>query len=227
MFGATNDSTALIWARTASFGVPLIPIIILRTIVEIFGSRGRVNSVLITAGWCLSGIFSMLFFGTDRFIVLPAQYGVGLYPFGYVPFFFLLIMISRNILNRGILPGGSRKDEAGIRSNAVKFTPDGGSVVIEAWIEADSDTVARGSPARVHVCVKDTGIGIREEYLLKIFEPFEQTAGTTTSRYYEGTELGLALSKSLIEMHGGRIWASSDGPGKGSAFHFTIPIRQG
>ncbi len=71
--------------------------------------------------------------------------------------------------------------------------------------------------------VKDTGIGIEEEHLESIFERFRQLDGSAV-RKYEGTGLGLSVSKSLVELMGGRIWANSE-IGRGSEFKFTIPIR--
>jgi signal transduction histidine kinase len=71
--------------------------------------------------------------------------------------------------------------------------------------------------------VWDTGIGIKEEDQEKLFKEFQQLDGGMDKRY-QGTGLGLALSKRLVEMHGGMIWMESE-PGKGSRFSFTIPIR--
>ena len=96
-------------------------------------------------------------------------------------------------------------------SNAVKFTPEGGSVTIRASLDDKEFTFT----------VQDTGIGIREEDMPKLFEEFVQI-DSSYSRQYEGTGLGLALTKRLVEMHGGRIWVESE-YGKGSKFSFTIP----
>jgi signal transduction histidine kinase len=70
--------------------------------------------------------------------------------------------------------------------------------------------------------VKDTGIGIREEDMKKLFKPFRQI-DTGLTRQYEGTGLGLSISKRLAEMMGGTIYAASE-YGKGSTFYFTIPV---
>jgi signal transduction histidine kinase len=99
-------------------------------------------------------------------------------------------------------------------SNAVKFTPDGGRVGIQAVKEQED----------IRVTVWDTGIGIKEEDKGKLFKEFQQLDSGANKRY-QGTGLGLALSKRLVEMHGGRIWVESE-PGKGSRFSFTLPIRQ-
>jgi signal transduction histidine kinase len=97
-------------------------------------------------------------------------------------------------------------------SNAVKFTPAGGSV--DVWATQDNGEVT--------VSVADTGRGIAAEDLRRIFEEFRQTdAGIEQG---EGTGLGLALSKRLVELHGGRIWAESE-LGTGSTFVFTLPAK--
>ncbi len=120
-------------------------------------------------------------------------------------------------------------------SNAVKFTPDGGTVCLKARLLAESE-VRKGTPERppmfsegmgpgpwLQVSVIDTGIGLESRDLERIFEPFEQ-ADNSASRRYQGTGLGLALSRQMVELHGGKIWAESDGPGQGTAIHFVIPI---
>jgi signal transduction histidine kinase len=83
------------------------------------------------------------------------------------------------------------------------------------------DVSAATSNGEVLVCVKDTGPGISEEDQARIFEEFQQARDTNGERP-EGTGLGLALSKSLVKLHGGRIWVESE-PGKGSSFTFTLP----
>jgi signal transduction histidine kinase len=98
-------------------------------------------------------------------------------------------------------------------SNAVKFTPEGGSIVL-ASARADGE---------VQVSVRDTGPGIGPEDHQRIFEEFQQTDAGADQR--EGTGLGLALSKRLIELHGGRIWVESE-LGHGSRFVFTLPIEK-
>jgi len=97
-------------------------------------------------------------------------------------------------------------------SNAVKFTPPGGRVELKsAWLDGE-----------VRVSVTDTGPGIAAEDQERIFEEFQQTEAGAGQR--EGTGLGLALSKRLVELHDGRIWVDSE-PGEGSAFAFTLPSR--
>ena len=70
----------------------------------------------------------------------------------------------------------------------------------------------------------DTGIGIKQEDIPKLFKEFTQLESAYIKKY-EGTGLGLALTKRLVELHGGRIWAESE-YGKGSKFTFLIPVRQ-
>jgi CheY-like chemotaxis protein len=98
-------------------------------------------------------------------------------------------------------------------TNAVKFTPDGGSV------EATATVV--GGEARV--TVRDTGIGIAEEEQERIFEAF-QRGGRSPQASAEGTGLGLTLSKRIVELHGGQLWMTSR-IGAGSTFGFSIPVR--
>jgi two-component system, NtrC family, sensor kinase len=97
-------------------------------------------------------------------------------------------------------------------SNAVKFTPADGTV----------DVRSAQANGEVRVSVADTGPGIAAEDQERIFEEFQQTEVGVRQR--EGTGLGLALSKRLVELHGGRIWVESE-PGKGSTFVFTLPSR--
>ena len=75
----------------------------------------------------------------------------------------------------------------------------------------------------VELSVSDTGIGIRREDQERIFNPFEQADGSS-SRSYQGTGLGLSLTKNLVELHGGKISVESEGEGRGSTFRFIIPV---
>ncbi|MBI5568797.1 MAG: hypothetical protein HY914_02530 [Desulfomonile tiedjei] len=99
-------------------------------------------------------------------------------------------------------------------SNATKFTPDGGKIELEARRDGDDLVIS----------LRDSGIGLLPEDQHRIFEAFEQVQ-SSYSRPYGGTGLGLALTRKLVESHGGRIWAESAGPGMGSTFHFTIPFK--
>jgi len=78
-------------------------------------------------------------------------------------------------------------------------------------------------PGAVRVSVADTGIGIRQEDLTRLFEPFQQL-DNPVARGAGGTGLGLAISKRFVELHGGRIWAESR-ENHGSTFHFTLPLN--
>jgi signal transduction histidine kinase len=103
--------------------------------------------------------------------------------------------------------------------NSIKFTEPGGSVTVRC--EKANSTERDESATRVQVSVADTGIGIPKEYKEKIFERFSQV-DASASRKYEGTGIGLALAKELVELHRGRIWADSE-PGKGTVMTFTLP----
>ncbi|HYN60414.1 MAG TPA: GAF domain-containing protein [Rubrivivax sp.] len=102
-------------------------------------------------------------------------------------------------------------------SNSVKFT-DKGEVVLSVRAEGDEQT---GEGSSLHFTVRDTGIGLSEAGLSRLFQKFSQ-ADSGTTRKYGGTGLGLAISTLLAELMGGTMWAESAGPGQGSSFHFTM-----
>jgi signal transduction histidine kinase len=102
---------------------------------------------------------------------------------------------------------------ANLLENAIKFTPSGGRVQIGAQILDDR---------YVQVDVSDTGCGIPEEHLLKVFDKFYRVQ--RGSGHAAGAGLGLAIAKGLIELHGGTIAVQSK-PGKGTHFHFTLPYN--
>lgn len=112
-------------------------------------------------------------------------------------------------------------------SNAVKFTPESGNITVEAAvINTDSLHAASTAPFYGSKClrlsVSDTGIGIKEEDMGRIFSEFEQV-DSSLSRRYEGTGLGLTLTKRLVELHGGEIYVESE-IGRGSKFTVIIPL---
>jgi len=132
--------------------------------------------------------------------------------------------------------------------NAVKFTSSGGEIRLDAraidgvvrqgqrWHD-NSDIQIFEHPLNgsevddgrikpcIQVSVSDTGIGIASEDHERIFNAFEQVE-SSKRRKYDGTGLGLCLTKKLVELHGGKIWVESDGLEKGSTFRFVIPVYQ-
>jgi PAS domain S-box-containing protein len=103
-------------------------------------------------------------------------------------------------------------------SNAVKFTPPGGTITVQSRIEQ-----SRFGARELVVEVRDTGIGIEPEVLPRIFEAFEQTDRRIT-RKFGGLGLGLAVSRAIVDLHGGRLTASSDGRGLGATFTVRLPL---
>ena len=108
-------------------------------------------------------------------------------------------------------------------SNAVKFTPDGGSVEVKAQLVKGDVAAVPVAEDSIEISVKDSGIGIKPEDLSKLFQTFSQIESSYT-KTVEGTGLGLALTKKLVELHGGKIWVESEF-GKGSKFIFVIPVK--
>jgi len=95
-------------------------------------------------------------------------------------------------------------------SNALKFTPEGGEVLVGAAC----------NPKEIEIWVKDTGVGIPANEIGQIFEKYKQTSSGATSEH-KGTGLGLVICKMIVEAHGGTIRAQSD---HGATFTFTLPI---
>jgi len=144
--------------------------------------------------------------------------------------------ISQEVMNLEILADERKLKQImfNILSNAAKFTPDGGSVRVSARLASIADCGLRiadldpkskiQTPKCIEISVADTGIGIKPEDQERVFGEFEQL-DSTYARQQEGTGLGLALTRRLIKLHGGRIWVESEGKGKGSTFTFVIPIK--
>ena len=119
-------------------------------------------------------------------------------------------------------------------ANAVKFSREGGGVMVRASIRTVEDGQVQSADGRtfpvegrdvVEIRVRDRGIGIATGDLERVFEPFEQ-ADRDTSRRYEGTGLGLSLTREIVELHGGRIWAESAGRDRGATFVVVLPLDE-
>jgi CheY-like chemotaxis protein len=101
-----------------------------------------------------------------------------------------------------------------VLSNAVKFTPEGGRIDVEAAVADDA----------IEITVRDSGIGIAPEFLPFVFDRFRQ-ADSRSTRRHGGLGLGLAIARHLLEQHGGGIQAHSGGPGRGTTVRMRLPIR--
>ncbi|MBF0498445.1 MAG: PAS domain S-box protein, partial [Deltaproteobacteria bacterium] len=104
-----------------------------------------------------------------------------------------------------------------LANNAVKFTESGEIIIYTELLKEETDQVT------LRFSIKDTGIGLTQEQIDKLFQSFSQADGSTT-RQYGGTGLGLSISQRLVELMGGRIWVSSQ-PGQGSTFFFTAEFK--
>ncbi|MCL2889594.1 MAG: ATP-binding protein, partial [Eggerthellaceae bacterium] len=104
-------------------------------------------------------------------------------------------------------------------SNATKFTPDEGSISLEAALVSEDE-----DSCEIRVSISDTGIGMTEEQMSRLFQSFQQ-AEAGTSRKFGGTGLGLAISKRIIELMAGKIWVESE-LGKGSKFSFQLLLSR-
>jgi signal transduction histidine kinase/two-component SAPR family response regulator/HPt (histidine-containing phosphotransfer) domain-containing protein len=108
-------------------------------------------------------------------------------------------------------------------SNAVKFTEKGEIFVQVKLLSTEISAASNKSILHLHLSVRDSGIGLKPEKLAKLFKPFMQ-AEASTARHYGGTGLGLTISKKLVELMGGKMWAES-ALGEGSTFHFTANLQ--
>jgi signal transduction histidine kinase len=98
-------------------------------------------------------------------------------------------------------------------NNAAKYTPRGGRIELSV----------KRTDGEIAIAIADNGIGLAPEHVAHVFEMFAQVSPLTT-RGHGGLGIGLALSRALVDMHGGRLSAASDGPGKGSTFTVSLPI---
>ncbi len=101
-----------------------------------------------------------------------------------------------------------------LTANALQYTPEGGAVTIGA----------QHTDGEIQVSVHDTGIGIPPEHLAHVFDRFYRVDKSRSRRAGGGSGIGLTIARALVEAHGGRIWAASEGEGKGSVFTFTLPV---
>jgi PAS domain S-box-containing protein len=111
-----------------------------------------------------------------------------------------------------------------ILNNAVKFTPNGGCIKLKATkLSPDSDQIQNHTQDYLQISITDTGIGISPENIQRLFKPFIQI-DSALNRKYEGTGLGLALAKQIVELHGGTVGITSE-IGIGSCFTVELPIN--
>ncbi|MEW5939437.1 MAG: ATP-binding protein, partial [Chloroflexota bacterium] len=101
-----------------------------------------------------------------------------------------------------------------LTANAIQYTPEGGTVTVSAQVVNHE----------LQVAVSDTGIGIPREHLQNIFTRFYRVDKSRSRAAGGGSGIGLTIARHLVEAHGGRIWAESEGEGKGARFVFTLPV---
>jgi signal transduction histidine kinase len=104
-------------------------------------------------------------------------------------------------------------------SNAIKFTSKKGEVEEVISVSAERKNISNNNQEEVIVSIKDTGEGINPEILPRLFTKF-------ATRSFSGTGLGLYISKSIVQAHGGKMWAESNPDGKGAKFTFTLPLSK-
>jgi signal transduction histidine kinase len=101
-----------------------------------------------------------------------------------------------------------------LAANAIQYTPEGGDVTISAILQGNE----------IHLSVTDTGMGIPAEQLPHLFTRFYRVDKSRSRQAGGGSGIGLTIARHLVEAHGGRIWAESDGEGQGSTFTFTLKV---
>ena len=126
------------------------------------------------------------------------------------------IALSLNAPRAGMIgdPGRLQQVFWNLLNNASKFAPESGLIEISSWCR---------EPDRLCVSVRDNGAGIDPAHLPLVFNAFEQ-GGVGTTQRFGGLGLGLAICRGIIDMHGGRIWAESEGRGKGATFVVELPV---
>ncbi|MDP9120309.1 MAG: ATP-binding protein, partial [Acidobacteriota bacterium] len=110
-------------------------------------------------------------------------------------------------------------------NNAIKFTPAGGTIHVRSYLEEPSGGAVRPNACHLIVEVSDSGIGIEPDALPHIFDAFDQGQVGITRRF-GGLGLGLAISRAIVELHGGRLTATSEGRDKGAAFTVRLPLER-
>lgn len=126
----------------------------------------------------------------------------------------LELTVAHDLLTFSVDPIRFNQILYNLLSNAVKFTSEGGQVRVDAHRAGEF----------LEIAVQDTGIGIKAQDMPKLFQEFTQLDASLAKRY-QGTGLGLALTKKLVELHGGSIEAASGGPDQGSTFTVRFPLR--
>jgi PAS domain S-box-containing protein len=154
-----------------------------------------------------------------------------------------LVMIKEKAMKHGIelsvsvngVPDFIRADERKLKqimynllSNAAKFTPDGGKITVTAASchsePRDRSALCGDHGGFIQISVADNGIGLNPNDLERIFQPFQQATAPGLPNT-KGTGLGLSLTRQLVELHGGKIWAESEGVRKGATFFLILPVE--
>jgi PAS domain S-box-containing protein len=135
----------------------------------------------------------------------------------------LELAISPNLPTIAIDERRIRQVLINLLNNAVKFTPEGGSIILQVqYMPAEVTANSAGARGSLAMSVTDTGIGIAADQIDRLFQPFVQV-DSALNRNYDGTGLGLALVKRLVELHGGQVALTSE-LGVGSCFEISLPV---
>lgn len=110
-------------------------------------------------------------------------------------------------------------------SNAYKYSPSGGTITVSGFVDSKlRDEKGQALPPMMHIVVRDTGIGMSPEDLASLFKPYFRSENPLAMEQ-PGTGLGMTITQGIITLHGGTVWVESE-LGKGTAFHFTIPLAE-